>query len=61
MYKNTRQIDFEMTLIEGFNPCFNGTMYKNNQIINNLSPNDDCFNPCFNGTMYKNSHNRLET
>jgi len=37
-----------------FNPCFNGTMYKNAhwpvlEILHYLR-----FNPCFNGTMYKN-------
>ncbi len=38
----------------GFNPCFNGTMYKNNQveIVSGFIPYS--FNPCFNGTMYKN-------
>ncbi len=39
--------------LSGFNPCFNGTMYKNisdrgNQLFTFR------FNPCFNGTMYKN-------
>ncbi len=37
-----------------FNPCFNGSMYKNikNQLLCLLS--FLCFNPCFNGSMYKN-------
>jgi len=41
-------------LISGFNPCFNGTMYKNTNIKEGVKHITDCFNPCFNGTMYKN-------
>ena len=37
-----------------FNPCFNGTMYKNYERIVKKSFNFFSFNPCFNGTMYKN-------
>ncbi len=37
-----------------FNPCFNGTMYKNQTIFFSSMENVPCFNPCFNGTMYKN-------
>ena len=37
-----------------FNPCFNGTMYKN-PLIYNYYLISFSFNPCFNGTMYKNS------
>ncbi len=36
-----------------FNPCFNGTMYKNSAELNILH-GATSFNPCFNGTMYKN-------
>ena len=38
-----------------FNPCFNGSMYKN--LLKNWLKNavKKCFNPCFNGSMYKNS------
>ena len=39
---------------KSFNPCFNGTMYKND---NTDFPNTAeilSFNPCFNGSMYKN-------
>ena len=42
--------------IKSFNPCFNGSMYKNlvkNDIIFGLYV---CFNPCFNGSMYKNQN-----
>jgi len=38
-----------------FNPCFNGTMYKN-LLREKLGPFLKSFNPCFNGTMYKNPH-----
>ena len=38
----------------GFNPCFNGTMYKN-YLCSQMGRNRwRGFNPCFNGTMYKN-------
>ena len=37
-----------------FNPCFNGTMYKNNKYTVDIFKGAQCFNPCFNGTMYKN-------
>ena len=37
-----------------FNPCFNGTMYKNTRSYANDTRCRRCFNPCFNGTMYKN-------
>ena len=53
MYKNLmfkypeREQDF------CFNPCFNGTMYKNGDITADLAFGAS-FNPCFNGTMYKN-------
>ena len=37
-----------------FNPCFNGSMYKNAFDIFYRSFHTSCFNPCFNGSMYKN-------
>ena len=37
-----------------FNPCFNGSMYKN-QLFGSVEKGSDwSFNPCFNGSMYKN-------
>ncbi len=41
----------------GFNPCFNGTMYKNFVDLSLAEFEKQCFNPCFNGTMYKNPVN----
>gem|GEM_PF-1725701 len=38
-----------------FNPCFNGSMYKNRNHQRFLAVFILCFNPCFNGSMYKNS------
>ena len=38
-----------------FNPCFNGTMYKNKSILTGQSIEQVRFNPCFNGSMYKNT------
>mgnify|MGYP006870485904 CR=1 FL=1 len=38
----------------GFNPCFNGSMYKNCAMIDYMSDSLEGFNPCFNGSMYKN-------
>ncbi len=38
-----------------FNPCFNGTMYKNPHFYQPISIVCVGFNPCFNGTMYKNT------
>ena len=37
-----------------FNPCFNGTMYKNSVQFHYRISFVIRFNPCFNGTMYKN-------
>jgi len=37
-----------------FNPCFNGTMYKNFENFDFEIEKVKSFNPCFNGTMYKN-------
>ena len=44
-----------ISIAERFNPCFNGTMYKNAISIIGENIATFCFNPCFNGTMYKNS------
>jgi len=38
-----------------FNPCFNGSMYKNWKKIETIPTLNLCFNPCFNGSMYKNT------
>ena len=38
-----------------FNPCFNGSMYKNCVCVRDKKLVKDSFNPCFNGSMYKNS------
>ena len=40
---------------ESFNPCFNGTMYKNGFPHFWPGGENESFNPCFNGTMYKNN------
>ena len=37
-----------------FNPCFNGSMYKNTAVLTNFWIDGLRFNPCFNGSMYKN-------
>ncbi len=42
-----------------FNPCFNGTMYKNFN-LDTRSLEESSFNPCFNGTMYKNGNYLIE-
>ena len=42
-----------------FNPCFNGTMYKNPIYWASLGILNGCFNPCFNGTMYKNRNSHI--
>ena len=39
---------------DGFNPCFNGSMYKNIFYIVGIAGAVASFNPCFNGSMYKN-------
>jgi len=41
-------------LLIGFNPCFNGSMYKNTATTPAIAVPTFCFNPCFNGSMYKN-------
>jgi len=43
-----------INLTRCFNPCFNGSMYKNEIHGEILTLDDECFNPCFNGSMYKN-------
>ena len=55
MYKNERSQTTETELSARFNPCFNGTMYKNYMFSELPHKLKYCFNPCFNGTMYKNS------
>ncbi len=45
--------DFEFS---SFNPCFNGSMYKNNWCGNRWRCAQQRFNPCFNGSMYKNQY-----
>ena len=42
-----------------FNPCFNGTMYKNFLHRANVFLARVSFNPCFNGTMYKNAQEKI--
>ena len=37
-----------------FNPCFNGSMYKNQNEMMGVQYEVPRFNPCFNGSMYKN-------
>ena len=41
-----------------FNPCFNGSMYKNLLELGKFEPIEESFNPCFNGSMYKNAFAR---
>ncbi len=41
-----------------FNPCFNGSMYKNTKKQENINGGSNGFNPCFNGSMYKNEPGR---
>jgi len=38
-----------------FNPCFNGSMYKNWDAMLEMIEDFVSFNPCFNGSMYKNN------
>jgi len=40
---------------DSFNPCFNGSMYKNVNTDDIYIYSIQCFNPCFNGSMYKNT------
>ena len=55
MYKNLIFGAFKAKSDKCFNPCFNGTMYKNGIIRFLGSVLRIGFNPCFNGTMYKNA------
>ena len=43
-----------------FNPCFNGSMYKNTLQGKAYYINPGGFNPCFNGSMYKNAMAKLK-
>ncbi len=50
----------QLTIVRlSFNPCFNGTMYKNILLRGNRINLTRCFNPCFNGTMYKNINQKV--
>ena len=40
--------------MKSFNPCFNGSMYKNFTFALHSMKTTISFNPCFNGSMYKN-------
>ena len=40
--------------VYSFNPCFNGSMYKNSAKMADIAKGLLSFNPCFNGSMYKN-------
>ncbi len=42
-----------------FNPCFNGSMYKNITQTLTVLLLLYSFNPCFNGSMYKNDPQRF--
>ncbi len=48
-------ISDELLFSVGFNPCFNGSMYKNFEHIFCQLYLCVRFNPCFNGSMYKNN------
>jgi len=52
--KTKHSCNFWTILTSSFNPCFNGTMYKNFFAFLTHQSSQPCFNPCFNGTMYKN-------
>ena len=53
-------IAFHFTSNISFNPCFNGTMYKNYLKCFFRQFDIISFNPCFNGTMYKNGYARIQ-
>ncbi len=54
MYKNPIWSGSKEGKQWSFNPCFNGSMYKNMlEMIEDFVINAS-FNPCFNGSMYKN-------
>ena len=48
--------DQRLLWLKSFNPCFNGSMYKNPNLSIEERMERACFNPCFNGSMYKNTH-----
>ena len=54
MYKNSKAGHSGEFQKMSFNPCFNGTMYKNDGKDIKMTTENISFNPCFNGTMYKN-------
>ena len=54
MYKNKWTLEEFLMRGIGFNPCFNGSMYKNTIGGYMMSFLMFRFNPCFNGSMYKN-------
>ncbi len=53
--KTPRRDKLFLSLDSCFNPCFNGTMYKNFKTVASRLNGSFSFNPCFNGTMYKNT------
>ncbi len=53
MYKNMTAEE-TVKIAKSFNPCFNGSMYKNADEIYSYRSIYRSFNPCFNGSMYKN-------
>ena len=54
MYKNAEWIEKDILSHISFNPCFNGSMYKNENTDFQHTAEILSFNPCFNGSMYKN-------
>ena len=54
MYKNSPGSLPVIWMLPGFNPCFNGSMYKNPDHSHSRFDAYLRFNPCFNGSMYKN-------
>ena len=54
MYKNREVAKGGLKCLMSFNPCFNGSMYKNILNTDKECAIDYGFNPCFNGSMYKN-------
>jgi len=58
--KTVRELDTGFYEV-GFNPCFNGSMYKNHSDTHIYCLTIIRFNPCFNGSMYKNNKILLRT
>ena len=50
-----------VSIVYSFNPCFNGSMYKNLLELGKFEPIEESFNPCFNGSMYKNFSDTTST